>query len=164
MPVTPDRFPGAREEDEVQLTPSAGDPATPGGVKFNGTTFRMRDSTGVFDPSVGSGGLSEAAHKALRQLIHFIDDGPAEGFASGAFKEVIGGLFPTSVIWWTSAAKTHKIVEKIITRSGGGATNVSPTPVVWKVYDADGSTVLATVSDAIAYSGAFEASRIRTIS
>lgn len=108
--------------------------------------------------------MTATQHKALRQLIHFIDDGPAEGFTSGAFKEVIGGVFPTTVTWWTSAAKTAKIVQKTITRSGGGATNVAPTPIVWRVYDTDGSTVLATVSDAIVYSGAFETSRTRTIS
>jgi hypothetical protein len=120
----------------------------------------MRDNTGVFDPRT----VWKSAHAAVRHLIHFIDEGPAEGFASGAYKEVIGGAFPTSVIWWESSSKLKKIVEKIITRSGGGATNVKPTPIVWKVYDTDGSTVLATVSDAITYSGVFETARTRTIS
>ena len=164
MPVTPDRFPGPLlESDEIQLAAQAVDPDVQGAIRFNGTTFRMRDAAGVYDPAVGSGGLTEVAHKALRQLIHFIDEGPSEGFTSGAFKEVIGGVFPTSVIWWTSAAKTLKIVEKIITRSGGGATNVAPTPIVWKMYDAAGS-LLVTVSDAITYSGAFEISRTRSVS
>ena len=110
-------------------------------------------------------GVTEAAHKILRQLIHFIDDGPAEGFTSGAYKETLPSAdpFPTSVIWWESSSKLKKIVEKTITRSGGGATVVTPTPIVWKVYDTDGSTVLATVSDAISYSAVFETSRTRTI-
>ena len=73
-------------------------------------------------------------------------------------------MFPTSVIWWETAAKLKKVVEKTITRSGGGATNVAPTPIVWEVYDTDGATVLATVSDAITYSGVTEVSRTRTIS
>lgn len=111
----------------------------------------------------GGGGISEEQHKTLRQLIHFIAEGPADGFASGAFKEVTGGLFPTSIVWWESAAKLKKIVEKTITRSGGGATLVKPTPIVWEVYDTDGTTVLATVSDAITYSGVAEVSRTRTI-
>ena len=115
------------------------------------------------DLVAGTGGLTAAAHRTLRQLIHFIEEGPAEGFASGAFKEVVGGLFPTSVIWWESAAKLKKIVEKTITRSGGGATNLKPTPIVWKVYDTDGTSVLATVTDAVVYSGVNETSRTRTI-
>lgn len=113
----------------------------------------------------GGVGVTEEVHKTLRQLIHFIEDGPAEGFASGAYKEVLPAAspFPTSVIWWGSSSKLKKIVEKTITRSGGSATNVTPTPIVWKVYATDGSTVLATVSDAISYSGVFETSRTRTI-
>lgn len=125
--------------------------------------FRFRDNDGVFDPRTGGAGLSKAQHDVLRSLIHFIDDGPADGFVSGAFKEVIGGVFPTSLIWWESAAKLKKIVEKTITRSGGGATKVKPTPIMWEVYDTDGSTVLVTVSDAITYSGVFESTRTRTI-
>ena len=114
----------------------------------------------------GSGALTESAHRIVRQLIHFIDDGPAEGFASGAYKEKLpaGSVFPTSIIWWESASKVKKIVEKTITRSGGGATNLRPTPIVWKVYDTDGSTVLATVSDARVYDGLVVHTVTRTIS
>jgi len=114
----------------------------------------------------GSPGVSESSHETLRQLIHFIDEGPADGFASGAYKEILptGNPFPTSVTWYVDNTKAKKIVEKLITRSGGGATNVAPTPVVWKVYATDGTTVLHTVSDAITYSGSFETTRTRTIS
>jgi hypothetical protein len=99
----------------------------------------------------------DADHAALRQLIHFIDNGPAEGFAS-AYRENTGGAFPSSVIWWTSPAKVSKIVEKNITYTGA-----FPTSFEWKMYDTDGSTVLAVVTDTITYSGAFESSRTRTI-
>ena len=99
-------------------------------------------------------------HRTLRQLIHFIDQGPAEGFASGAFKEVLGGVFPLSAIWYTDATKVDKIVEKTITRN----LQQIPTSIQWKMYDADGSTVTATVTDAITYtSGIFESTRTRTI-
>lgn len=116
--------------------------------------------------SASSSGVTETIHKTLRQLIHFIDNGPAEGFASGAYKETLpaGDPFPTSVIWYDDGTKAKKIVEKLITRSGGGATNVAPTPIVWKMYDTDGSTVLATITDAITYiNNVFESSRTRTI-
>lgn len=98
-------------------------------------------------------------HNDLRDLIHFIDNGPADGFASGAYREVVGGPFPTSIIWYDSVAKVNKIVEKTITRP----TLVAPTPIVWQMYDTDGSTVLATVTDNVTYSGVFELNRTRTI-
>lgn len=155
--------PGSTSSAKVILTNSGVDPATVGEVTLNGTDIKAKDGVGVFNLRSGSG-LTEAQHKTLRQLIHFIDEGPAEGFLSGAYKEIVGGVFPTSVIWYTDSGKTQKIVEKTITRTGGGATNVAPTPIVWKVYDTDGTTVLATVSDAITYSNVFETSRTRTIS
>lgn len=116
------------------------------------------------DPTAGTKLLkdipTETQHQALRQLIHFIDNGPTNGFASGAFRENLPAADPfvTSVTWWTTSGKTHKIVEKLITYTG-----VLATQVQWKMYAADGSTVLATVTDAITYSGIFESNRTRTI-
>lgn len=109
----------------------------------------------------GGGGVSEAQHRVLRHLIHFIDSGPAEGFVSGAYREMLpsASAFPTSEIWWTSAAKTHKIVELTITRNG----NKTPATEEWKMYDTDGTTVLATVTDTLSYTGVFETSRTRAI-
>jgi hypothetical protein len=104
--------------------------------------------------------LTEDQHKALRHLIHFIEEGPAENFDSAAYKETLpsASVFPTSVIWWESSSKLKKIVERTITWTG-----VNPTTDQWDVYDLDGSTVRATVSDAISYSGVFETTRTRTI-
>lgn len=122
----------------------------------------------VYDATSGEWGpaavVEQDEHKALRHLIHFIDEGPTCGFASGAYKEVLpsGSAFPTSVIWWESASKLQKIVEKTITRTGTGS-NVAPTPIVWKMYAEDGVTVVCTVTDVITYSGVFEVSRTRTI-
>jgi hypothetical protein len=101
-------------------------------------------------------------HESLRALIHFMDEGPAE--SASAYKEIVGGLFPTSVTWYEDGTKTKKIVEKIITRSGGGATDLAPTPITWNMYDTDGTTITATVVDDITYSGVYEVSRTRTIS
>lgn len=130
--------------------------------------YRDGDDLYLFDKSntpqklsdlvAGSGGLTVEGHKILRQLIHFIDDGPAEGFASGAYREVTGTVFPTNITWWKSSLKAKKIVERNITWTGSLITTDE-----WKVYHTDGSTVLATVSDAISYTGIFETHRIRTI-
>jgi len=125
-------------------------------------TFLDKNNTEktLSDLVAGTGGLTIEAHKTVRQLIHFIDEGPAEGFASGAYKEILptGNPFPTSIIWWESSSKLKKIVEKTITWSGA-----SPTTITWKIYDTDGTTWLWEVSDAISYSGVFETTRTRTI-
>lgn len=97
----------------------------------------------------GGGGLTAGVHKSLRQLIHLADnDGPMEGFASGSFFEELpdNSPFPTTRIWWTSPLKTSKIVENDVTYSGPFvATDI------WKVYDTDGTTVLATLTDTYDY-------------
>jgi hypothetical protein len=95
-------------------------------------------------------------------LIHLADGsgGPFEGFTSGAYRETLGGAFPTSVTWYNDNTKALKIVEKILTYTAQKQLNT----VTWRVYDTDGVTVLATASDAVTYSTFFETSRIRSIS
>lgn len=158
MGRTPDSHDGPAFEEGTYYE-STGVASTPGEVRYTGTRFSYVDATGEYDPRSG-GGLSAEQHKTLRQLIHFIDEGPAEGFASGAYKEILPSAnpFPTSVIWWESSSKLKKIVEKLITWTGAFATTIE-----WNIYDTDGSTKLATVSDAISYTGAFETTRTRTI-
>jgi hypothetical protein len=107
------------------------------------------------------------AHRRLTELIHFIEDGPAQGFATGAFKEILpaGSPFPLVITWWESAAKVKRIVRKTIERSAGPATNLKPTPILWEMFSPiDGVTVIASVSDAITYSGVFPTTVTRTIS
>lgn len=157
MTKTPDRFPGSLVEEEIILGDQTEDPSDAGAVRYVSGSFRAKDESGVFNLRSGSG-LTEAQHKLLRQLIHFIDNGPAEGFASGAYREITGTVFPSVVTWWESSEKLKKIVSKELTWTGA-----FPSSIVWKVYDTDGSTVLATVTDAISYSGPFETSRTRTI-
>lgn len=97
-------------------------------------------------------------HKAIRQLIHFLEGGPAEGFASGAYRETTGVLKPTSIVWYTDSGKTAKIVERLLSWTGNNLTTDK-----WKIYAEDGSTVLWTVTDAISYAGVSETSRTRAI-
>lgn len=100
--------------------------------------------------------LSPGDHATLLQLIHFIDEGPAEGFATGATKTVTGGLFPTEILW--KRADTTNLVRQSVTWTG-----INPTTVIWRMYDTDGVTVLATVTDTITYSGVNETGRTRAI-
>lgn len=159
MPATPDRKAGALvENEEIRFeTDSGASPSQNGAMTYDPGTgaFKLRDAVGTFDPRASSG-VTEAAHKALLQLIHFIDEGPAEGFASGATKTTTGTVFPTQELW--RRADSTKLVEVNITWTGA-----VPTTVQWKIYAADGTTVLATVTDTITYAGVFETSRTRAI-
>ena len=123
------------------------------------TYYRLADDSPITWVQLGGGsGLTAAQHAALRQLTHFIDNGPAEEFASGAYREMTGTAFPTAIIWYNeSGVGKLKIVEKLITW-----TDVNPTTIVWKVYDAS-EVLLATITDTVTYSGIFETSRVRTI-
>jgi len=154
VPLTPDRSPGVSDEEGVNLE-SAAAPTANGQLRYvAGIGFRFFEE-GVEKGLTGTG-LSEAQHKTLLQLIHFIDEGPAEGFATGATKTVTGSVFPTQVLW--KRADATKLVEKNTTWTG-----VNPTAIEWKMYAADGTTVLVTVTDAISYSGVFETGRTRSI-
>jgi hypothetical protein len=161
MGRTPDRFPGTREEDSIKLEPSNTVPTLSGEIRYvTGAGFRFYEE-GIEKGLVGSG-ISDNQHRSLRQLIHLADaDGPFEGFISGAYQESqpSGNPFPTSITWWTNSTKTNKIVEENITYNG----NKTVATDQWKVYDIDGSTVLATVTDVINYVGIVETSRTRTI-
>lgn len=125
-----------------------------------GTVISHNVQDAIREIALNASGISQSQHEALRQLIHFINEGPASGFASGAYKEILptADPFPTSVIWYTSSAKTNKIVEKTYTYN----SNKTPATVTWKMYDASG-VLLATVTDTIAYNGVFEVNRTRTI-
>lgn len=107
------------------------------------------------------GYITHIQHKTLRDLIHFIDEGPGDGFASGAVKIVLpsGSPFPTSVTWYLDSTQTTKLVEKFITYY----PNHFPQTITWNMYDTDGVTLIHTVMDTITYNTAFESSRVRTI-
>lgn len=124
------------------------------------TSKNLQDA--VKDIANNSSGISASSHKILRQLIHFIDDGPADGFISGSFKEIIpsSNPFPTSIIWWESSLKIKKILEKYYTYNSNKTIN----QVQWKMYDIDGITIISTITDTITYNGVFEINRTRIIS
>lgn len=97
----------------------------------------------------------------LAMLLFYVDDGPVEGFA-GAYKEIVGSPWPTSITWYTDNTKAKKIVEKTIVRSAEQA----PTSITWVLYEADGVTPKKTAADTITNTGApavFESTRDRII-
>lgn len=101
-------------------------------------------------------GINDIDHKSLRQLVHFIDDGPGDNLYDNPYKEIVGGMFPTRITWWTNSNKNYKIFQTEITRSG-----IYPTTQSYKVYSSTGiQTNCAT--DVIIYDGPFEVARKRS--
>jgi hypothetical protein len=128
---------------------------------FDFNIFRLPITIPIVPSGTGQF-LTPYEHQTLRQLIHFIDEGPGDGFISGAYKVTLPSpsVFPTSIIWYEDNTMTKIIVSKTIIWSG-----VVPITITWQVYNVDGVTVAHTVSDSITYtSNIFESTRTRTIS
>jgi len=159
MGRTPDRFPGPLEDEEIILFDVNG--VDSGSLTFASGALFVSDSLGVYDPrDLVSSSLDES-HPLLRQLIHLADGGgPFEGFSSPALEEVgPTGPFPTASIWWTSPARTARIVDETVTYN----SNMTINTVQWRAYHTDGSTVIATVTDTFLYNGVFQTFRTRSI-
>lgn len=128
MPRTPDRFPGTREEEAIQLEASATVPVTNGEFRYvTGVGFRFFEEGSEI--GLSGSGLTAPQHLALDQLVHNI--------AETSYLEVTrSGGRVTDVIIWTDSGKTTKIREVNITRSSGQVSQV-----VTKQYDGGGSLV-----------------------
>lgn len=105
----------------------------------------------------GTGGLTEEGHKVLRQLIHWIPDGPGDGFSTSPYKEETwSGAFKTYEVWWESSSKLKKLFDHSITWTGINKTNET-----WALYKTDGTNKLIDATDTITYSGIFPQTRTR---
>jgi len=160
MPRTPDQFPGERIEEGIIFESGSLLPTSIGEVVYatgtiSGSGFHFNEQGAVFGPVKSF--LTSGTHRNLPQLIHLAENGPYEGFATGATLDIGPQPFPTASIW--KAAAGQKIVEKFWTRNN----NKTPSTIQWKVYAEDGTTLLATVTDTITYQGTFETSRTRAI-
>lgn len=128
-------------------------------LQFNDDHKLFLQSVGIIKGLEITG--EQSNHSILRQLIHFIDEGPGDGFASGSYKVITNQPFPSSIIWYTDTTQSRKIVEKLITYT----SNSLPAIVVWHMYAEDGVTITHTVTDTLTYiDNAFESTRVRTIS
>lgn len=154
--------------DYSVVLPEAGDPPTQAdvvkvyGKDVAGVTqlFALASDGTVsqLTPVASPGGLTPATHETLRQLIHFLDDGPGAGFLSGAVKVTgYSGALVTSEVWYEDGTLTTRYVDLAVTYVGA-----LPSVEVWRMYAPDGVTVTATLTDVIAYSGALETQRTRT--
>ena len=97
-----------------------------------------------------SGAITASITNISLKLINYINNGPVEEY-SGAYLQIspTGTVFPTSSIWYTDSTKTKKIYEEFYDRS---SSTVNPSPIVYKLYAADGVTVTIQATDTITYS------------
>jgi len=56
--ATKDRFSGKRSETEVKYSTNTTPDGGEGSLSYDGTSFRLQDQLGVFDPRSGAGGSS----------------------------------------------------------------------------------------------------------
>ena len=76
MPATPDRKPGPLEEDEeIRFVANAVSPTQVGAMNYDGSSFQMRDATGVFDPRSGGGVDLDDVVLDEQGRVVYIDDG-----------------------------------------------------------------------------------------
>lgn len=132
---------------------------------FDFNSLRLSVTIPTSSTNGGGGGgtpVTPDLHEALRQAIHFIDEGPGDGFETGAYKVTSPSpsVFPTNITWYLNESMAQKLVEKNIVWAGSVPTNIT-----WEIYNPDGITVAHTVSDVITYKNRiFESTRVRTIS
>jgi hypothetical protein len=100
-----------------------------------------------------------ASHASLLDIVHFLDEGPGDGWGSGANLRVTrtGPLLATKT-WYTSTANTAVPIIQV------AYTYLTGTPLLgtktWKLYNAAG-VVVRTLTDTITYSGVLVASVTR---
>jgi hypothetical protein len=142
-----------------------GDPNLAGTSLFDdapiGSWF-VNQSTGETWVKIRTGAAwRQAGLFGVGSLSNLVCCGPFEGYASGAYREVLpsGSAFPTSVTWYTATDRRFKIYDLTLTRSSSQMI----TQAQWRLYAADGATVTFTATDTITYDGPFESSRDRAL-
>jgi hypothetical protein len=156
--MTPDHHPGQLEFQDLGIVFSdsaANVPTAAGSLGYSNTLFSLTDGAGTYEPR----SVYTQTHSQLADLIHYLDDGPT---ITGAYKVTtyVGGAFVKTITWYTSSAQTKKIVDRTLTYpSGSYATVITDA---WRVFAADGATILHSASDQITYQGIAEVSRART--
>lgn len=97
------------------------------------------------------------AHAALPDLVHYLDDGPGEGAASGAYSvDQYAGPLRTSTVWYTDNTMTKRLLAWTLTYSGAFVSTKR-----LQVYGADGTTVVRQCLDTYGYAGPLQTSRVR---
>lgn len=109
-------------------------------MNYDGTSFKMRDAAGVFDPRTGGSGITEGQHRELDTLVHEVGETSYD-------EATYTGNQITAYIVWTSGDKVTKVREDLLTYSGSRVTQV-----VSKQYDTLG-VLKEQITEVYAYSG-----------
>ena len=150
MGTTPDRRPGPLVEDEeIQLISNPVPPTQAGAVNFDGTSFKMRDAAGTFDPRSGSSGITEGQHEVLSTLVHDLD---GDSYDEAVY---VSGRVVSYTIY-ADSGKLRKIREYLVSYTGGLASQI-----VANQYDAVGALKM-TNTETYTYSGSRLATVTRT--
>lgn len=97
------------------------------------------------------------SHNALLDIIHFLADGPGDGWASGAVGvDTYSGPLRTGTTWYADDTLAKKIVAMAWTYAGPLVATQKTT-----LYAADGISVTRTVTDTFSYNGPLRAQRSR---
>lgn len=97
------------------------------------------------------------SHNAIKDPIHFLHDGPGDGWPSGAFcQKTYTGMLLRQSTWYTTSAMTVPIVSRAYTYNGLLVATETLT-----LYSASGAAV-RTVVDTYSYSGIYRISCART--
>lgn len=126
MTTTPDRFPGDREEEILELQDdAAGDPAGVGQLKYVSGAFRQKDAIGVFDPRYGEGVIIESGFTniggAADSVLAFVD---------GTRTLSIQPSVTSYEVWCGGARYTKTSLESVVITDVEG--------VHWVYFDDDG--------------------------
>ena len=122
-----------------------------------GLTFTDAKTSHVLGELVSSTTGQVGSHNALPDIIHFLSDGPGDGFASGAYlSTTFAGPLITSRVWWTTAAMTQRIFAIVYAYKGPLLSTVTYT-----LFNAQGVQV-RLLTDTLTYNGPLLASVTRT--
>lgn len=137
MSRTPDPIGESIELPEIGL-----DPVLVGEITLNAGAIKARDSIGTFNLRSAGGGISEAQHRVVDQLVHEI--------AETSYDQIVyTGNRVDAVITWTSVAMLTKIREELYTYTGNKVTTI-----VTKQYNGAGILIVGeTMTETITYSG-----------
>lgn len=150
MGQTPDRRPGPLTEDiEIRLVGNPAPPTVDGALNYDGSSFSMRDSLGLFNPR-SSGGITEDQHEVLDTLVHELDETSEEEI------EYSGG-FPIRWTVWTDALKTAKIREETYSYTANRVTRLVATQ-----YKPDGTSKKMEVTEDYTYTSGRVTRVVRT--
>lgn len=127
------------------------------------TAHNVQDALKDLDGAISGGGITDAEHRALRHLIHFIEtNSPGDGFGAGPLyceTNYTSNVFPTDETWYETSAK----LKRICRWEGTYNANKTFATEKWIVYKSDGVNPAADAVDTISYSGVIETSRSRTV-